>query len=250
MRGRLVVVLCAGLSVATSVWAQSGPYVAPEYFHWRESYRNIDVTETGWRVVLGYRERGQRERSGIVFPGDFRVYGGTADYDGFLQTSHGLIPHKTQTDYAGLAAEVGVGYQWRLGTDYTLTPYGSVIGDFWWRGLQGQGGYDELWWTVPLRVGLELGAPGNHGWLAGVSLKAPVYTQVSSDDIPGIGSSTSHPKTKLSGDAELGYRLNKRLSLLGFFESYWFGRSSVNSSGVFQPESKMYTAGLKAVLHF
>lgn len=254
MRTRLWVALFVGMGVASSAAAQSGPYLAPAYFHWRESVGATKITESGWRTTLGYRIRPQRADSGLVFLGDVRVYGGIADYDGFLQVSTPgggsvLVPHQTKTDYAGGSAEGGIGYQWRLGDDYSLTPFASVIGDLWWRGIQGQGGYDELWSTLPLRFGIELAAASDHGWLAGASLKVPVYTQVAAD-YPGLGWVTVHPKTKLSGDAELGYRFNGWLSLAAFFESYWFGESNTVWPGLFQPETKTYTVGLRTALHF
>jgi hypothetical protein len=81
-------------------------------------------------------------------------------------------------------------------------------------------------------------------------VKVPVYNQVSAD-VPDVGWTTTHPTTKPSGDAEVGYRINKRLSLTGFFESYWFGQSSkVGFAQIFQPETKTFTAGLKAIVRF
>ena len=251
MRKGLVILLFIGVITASGVRAENGLYFGPEYFYWHESAAGFpSVKESGWRAILGYRELPQRPQSGIVFPADIRVYGGISDYTGALQTSGGFIPAKTHVDYAGLLAELGIGYQWKLEGEYSLTPYVSMLGDFWWRGIQGQGGYDELWWTFPIRVGAELGTSRERGWLAGVSLKVPVYNQVGAD-IPGLGWTTTHPTTKLSGDAEVGYRINKRLSLTGFFESYWFGQSGkVGPAQVFQPETKTFTAGLKATVRF
>lgn len=220
--------MCLTHVTGPGVWAQSGLYVAPEFFYWNKTLHGLpDVTEAGIRAVLGYRVRQDREQGGVVFPCDFHVYGGVA--------------------------ELGIGYQWRLPAGYSLTPYVSIAGELWVRKLNGGadaaknsvGGYNEIWWTFPLRVGLEL-APRECGWMAGLDIKAPLYTE---NDVDFSGTSSVQMKTLPSGGGEFGYRFNKRWAVLGYFDSYWFGRSNV-ADGMLQPTSIMLIAGIKTLVSF
>ena len=215
--------------------------IAPEYFYWQEQVDGVKVLdESGLRygLELSYKEP---RNKGWVSAGRFKLYYGAVDYDG--QTMGGT-PVKTTTDYYGGLLEGRLGYRWGLGEQQYLDLMGGIGFDFWVRSLQGEGGYNEYWFPFYLKAGLEI-SPRERGFIGTLGIKAPIYTtQVA--DLTGVGGDivTLHPGVMPSGYSEAGYKFTKSLSLVAYFDSYWFAKSP-NSLGFYQPESKSYQVGVK-----
>ena len=158
--------------------------------------------------------------------------------------SGGTMPLKSTTDYYGVLGEAGYGYRFGLGQDYFLDLIGRLTLDFWARHLGSQYGYNEYWFPISVKAGLDL-SPKDTGWVGAIGLKVPVYTYQTVDfGRLGGGTVTLHPGTMVTPYAEAGYQFTKNFSLEAFFDSYWFKQSAVNN-GFLQPESKSYEVGAK-----
>jgi len=126
---------------------------------------------------------------------------------------------------------------------------GRLTLDFWLRRLGSQYGYDEYWFPISVKAGVDL-SPRETGWIGALGLKVPVYTYQTGDfGRLGGGTVTLHPGTMVSGYAEAGYKFTRNLSFSAFFDSYWFKQSPVNE-GFLQPESKSYEVGAKLGWNF
>ena len=131
-----------------------------------------------------------------------------------------------------------------MGQDYCLDVLGRLALDFWLRRLGAQGGYDEYWFPISVKAGLDL-SPKNVGWVAALGLKVPVYTYQTVDfRWLGGGTVTLHPRPMVTTYAEAGYKFTRNFSLTAFFDSYWF-KQSPEHEGFLQPESKSYEVGAK-----
>jgi len=226
-------------------WKEVKVDLSPEYFYWEEDYNgNKLLDESGFRIGLEAAYNPLAEK-GWIWASRVKVYFGAVGYNGSLQNlvTGAVTPFKSTTDYYGILGEAGYGYRFGLGQDYFLDVLGRVTLDFWVRRLGGgQYGYDEYWFPISIKAGLDL-SPKDVGALG---LKVPVYTYQTADhNLFGVTFTTTlHPEPMVSPYAEAGYKFTKNFSLTGFFDSYWFKQSAVNK-GFLQPESKSYEVGAK-----
>ena len=219
--------------------------LAPEYFYWREDYTGSRLLdESGFRIGLEALYN-PPERKGWIWASRIKLYYGAVDYNGGVQLASGQIsPLKSTTDYYGVLGEGGYGYRYALGQDYFVDVLGRLSLDFWLRHLGSRFGYNEYWFPISVKAGVEL-SPKDVGWLAALGLKVPVYTYQTVDfGRLGGGTVTLHPGTMVSPYAEAGYKFTTHFSATAFFDSYWFKQSPVHQ-GFLQPESKSYEIGAK-----
>jgi len=231
---------------ANSALAQLKLEFAPEYYYWQENANGMKLfDESGPRYGLDLSYKQQIPDEGWLWAAQFKFYYGHLDYDGQTQ---GGTPIKTTSDYYGGFGELRFGYRWNWTEDQYVDLMGGAGVEDWERSLNGQGGYDENWLPLYLKAGLEL-SPETTGWIATLGVKVPVYT-VETVDMSRIGGGTVtlYPGIEPSLYAEAGYQFTKRLSAAAFFDSYWFAKSSPESSGgvqFYQPESKSFQVGVK-----
>jgi len=226
-------------------WKEVQLNLIPEYFYWREDLNgNKILDESGFRIGLAAVYVPSKER-GWIWASGVKAYAGSVDYNGGVQLASGeTMPLKSTTDYYGTTAEAGYGYRYEVGQNYFFDVLGRVNLDFWVRHLGSLHGYNEYWFPINVKAGVEL-SPREVGWVAALGLKVPVYTYQTADfDRLGGGTVTLHPKPMVTPYAEAGYKFNKNLSLAAFFDSYWFKQSAVHE-GFLQPESKSYQVGVR-----
>jgi len=100
------------------------------------------------------------------------------------------------------------------------------------------------------------------GFFGGFGLKLPLYVAENAhlDEIGFDQNETLHPKGNLSGYAELGYRFQRRWSLIGYYDGYRFGESKTVTATsaafpgtqfvIFQPASKVDSYGVRLQYEF
>ena len=226
-------------------WREVRVDLSPEYFYWREDYSGMKLLdESGFRIGLEASYHPLVEK-GWIWASRLKIYFGAVDYNGGVQlASEAIMPLKSTTDYYGVLGEAGYGYRFGIGQDYYLDLLGRLTLDFWLRHLGSQFGYDEYWFPISVKAGVDL-SPKNTGWLGAIGLKVPVYTYQTADfGRLGGGTVTLHPGTMVTPYAEAGYKFTRNFSVEAFFDSYWFKQSPVND-GFLQPESKSYELGAK-----
>jgi hypothetical protein len=247
----LITIRCIGVVAGTvlmlsgsSALAQWKLDVAPEYYYWREDANGMKLLdESGFRygLELSYKER---QDEGWLSATRFKAYYGSVDYNG---GTWGGTPIKATSVYYGGLGEFRYGYRWGLDENQYLDLMGGVGVEDWYRHLNGSGGYGENWTPIYLKAGFEL-CPEETGWIGTLGVKVPVYTIEMVDATPGLNAVTLHPGTRPSGYAEAGYQFTKNLSLVAYFDSYWFAASPPANAGpidVYQPESLSYAVGVK-----
>jgi len=247
----------AELLCTVSASAQLKLEFVPEYFYWEERVNGAKfVDESGMRygLELSYK---QQEDHGWIAAGRTRAYYGTVDYNGGSQNllTGVITPLKSKTDYYGGLLEGRFGYRFGLGEKQFLDVMGGLGIEAWLRRLRGSGGYDEYWFPVYLKAGVELEPSRQTGWVGALGVKVPVYTT----EVADLGNgdvTTLHPRVNISGYTEAGYKVRRNLSVIAFAHSYWFGKSPSESRTfiigntlltrtTFQPESKSYQVGAK-----
>jgi hypothetical protein len=237
--------LTALLFCGSSAFGQLTLAFAPEYYYWQENANGaklLDESGIRYGLELSYK---QEQDEGWIWAGRFKVYYGSLDYNG---QTFGGTSLKTTSEYYGGLAELRTGYRWDLNDDEYLDLMGGLGLEDWLRSLNGTGGYDENWLPIYAKAGFELCPENESGWLGTLGVKVPIYTwQMVDLSRVGGGSFTLHPGSRPSAYAEAGYQY-KRLSLVAYFDSYWFAQSPVveyQGIYVYQPESLSFEAGLK-----
>ena len=260
-RRRFSLLLFAFLLGSHCANAQLKLEFAPEYFYWEEIRDGVKwVEESGfrWGLELSYKQPVER---GWVWAGRTKVYYGSVEYDGGIQDLTGTViaPLKSRTEYYGGLVEGRFGYRWDLGPSQFLDAMGGPGFEGWLRRLREDSGYDEYWFPIYLKLGVEIAPSKETGWIGALGLKLPVYTsEVVDQGRLGFPNVTLHPEIKISGYAEAGYKFTRNFSAVVYADSYWFAESRFEQAGtvqddsgqifqrfVRQPESKTYQIGLK-----
>ena len=230
-----------------------------ENYQWQEyaTGNTGNPKESGMRSALFLNW--VKEGDGALFAWRAKLYGGTVNYDTFLQSSG--APVSTKTDYNGAANEGQFIYRYNLGS-YSLDQIGGLGLDFWRRSIRSGGGNQiEDYSILFLRAGLQLAKSkreaGIHG---GLGIKFPLATREDAHlDSAGYSSNpVLAPKGRISGYAELGYRVDARFDVLAYYDSWRFARSADviakdaagTTWGIFQPQSNMDALGIKLLLTF
>ena len=248
------------LAVTCSVQAAWDVGAGLEDYRWKEYPTNISGTprESGTRAALFVNWT--QEGNGALFAWRAKLYGGTVNYDTF-QMNAPYDPVSTKTDYNGAASEGQFYYRTNIGSrkmDYLV----GLGLDAWRRSIRNSGGDQiedySIWF---MRAGLRLGKSRNEAGLHGeLGLKYPVSTRENAhlDSMSYTTNPALSPKGAVSGYAEIGYRINARFDVLGYYDSWRFRQSAdvmaTNTSGIsyyiYQPKSNMDALGAKLLVSF
>jgi hypothetical protein len=240
-----------------SAWARWSVSGDAESFHWRES-TTPSVSESGPRFGLGGSWR-QEKDSGWLLGWRGKLYWGSVDYNGALLFSG--APATGTTDYAGASNELQVIYRPYGGNLDKIDFVGSLGLDAWERNLSAQ--QKEEYRVAFARLGIEYNDRTSQGWFGGGGIKKPIYAREDAHltDIGFDQNPLLRPGKDPSLYGQVGYRFNAQWSLVGYYDSYRFGRSSAETVtarrsfpgrtfSVFQPESKMDLLGLRLQFSF
>ena len=243
--------LLLAAAAAHAAWSVSADL---EAFQWKEDGAP-SVTETGPRLGFSWGYLYERDSGWQwAYRGQFRR--GTVDYDGaFLFSGQ---PTAARTRYTGLVNELQGIYRFPNSRGVELV--GGAGFDYWERNILPD--QKEDYAVVFARLGLNIDPRSSRGFFGGAGLKLPLSVAENAhlDELGFDRNETLHPKGNLSGYAQLGYRFERRLSLIGYYEGYRFGVSnSVTTTSpafpgtqfvIFQPESKVDSVGLKLQYEF
>lgn len=259
MTGRILLATALLVSSATACAAWDAG-VALEDYQWMEYPEGIHGTprEAGLRsaLLVNWMQEGDR---GALFAWRARLYGGTVNYDTFL-ISNGA-PVSTKTDYGGVAAEGQMFYRDDLWA-YKLDLLGGLGLDFWRRSIR-NASFNQIedfavWF---MRGGVRLSKPRKEAGLHGeFGFKYP-FSVGENAHLTSLGytsNPTLSPKGEVSGYAEIGYRINAKFDVTGYYDSWRFGRSNdvmaTDTAGVnwliHQPKSRMDATGIKLLVSF
>lgn len=248
-------IACAALLLmsagAHAAWSVSADL---EAFKWKED-GTPTVEETGprWGASWGYlHERDQGWQ--WAYRGQFRR--GTIDYEGaFLFSGQ---PTNARTRYTDLLNELQGIYRFAGSAGIELL--GGLGLDYWERNILPD--QKEDYGVVFARLGLNIDPRSSRGPFAGFGLKLPFYVAENAhlDELGFDQNETLHPKGNLSAYAQVGYRFQRRWSLIGYYDGYRFGESKTVSTTsaafpgtqflIFQPASKIDSFGLKLQYEF
>lgn len=264
MTVRILLVLCLLVASpsARSAWDAG---VGMEDYQWIE-YSDLygNPKEAGLRAALfvDWRQEGDQ---GALFAWRAKFYGGTVYYDTFLISDGTKV--STKTDYGGVLSEAQLFHRDDLGA-YRLDYLSGLGLDFWRRSIRSNGSNqieDYSVWFV--RAGLRLAKPEREaGFHAECGVKYPFSVgenaHLTSLNSPAGYKYTTNPGLspggRVSGYAELGYRINARLDMVGYYDSWRFARSpdvmASDTSGrawlIHQPKSTMDAWGIKLLTSF
>ncbi len=242
---------------AQALWEVGG---GAEHFQWIEypaGYGSPKESGTRYALFGNWTQEGDQ---GVLLAWRAKVYTGTVNYDTFLIGSG--APVSTKTDYLGAVSEGQMFYRYELGTSaYRLDQLGGLGLDFWRRHIRSGVEQIEDYSILYLRAGLRLTKSrleaGFHGeW----GIKYPIATNENAH-LTSMGYTTNpsiSPKGDFSGYAEVGYRINAKFDVLGYYDSWRFKRSddvvTTDSAGatwlIHQPKSEMDAWGVKLLVSF
>jgi hypothetical protein len=237
-------------TLALAAWTLSGDV---EHFHWHESTRP-SVTEDGLRYGIGGRWLAARQ-SGWLLGWRGKLYWGPVDYEG--ATLFGNTPVRGTTRYSGAMNEFLAIFRPKSERLEQLDFVGSLGLDAWERRLSRQQSEDYA--IVFARLGAAYNARAPRGWFGGGGVKKPLVAREDAHlrDIGFDQNPILKPGKDPSLYAQVGYRFSPDWSLLGYYDSYRFGRSrarAVTSGGasflIFQPESRMDLLGVRLAYRF
>lgn len=243
---------------AQALWEAGGGLEAYQWVEDPAGYGG-NPKESGPRLALfgNWTQEGER---GALFAWRAKLYAGTVDYDTYVISTG--APVSTKTDYSGASSEGQIFYRYPLGSAYRLDQLGGLGLDAWRRSIRNSGGdqiedYYILYFRAGLRLAKSAQEPGFH---AECGIKYPLATRENAhlDSIGYTSNPKLSPEGAISGYAEIGYRINARFDVLGYYDSWRFKRSDdvmvTDTSGsawlVHQPKSDMDTLGIKLLVSF
>lgn len=243
---------------ASSFGGEANPYLALEWFDWKEFGANNSrlVRESGARYGVGFTYNFEFYENRLILKPRAELIGGRIHYDGHTQVD---VPVKTHTDYFDGKIEIDLG--WRFGTlqHLSLEPFGGIAFRSWSRDIKDATaadgtralGYTEGWYTAYGRLGLrgDLALNKKTRLFIEAGGKFPFYTENTaylSD--ASLGSDvTLKPGNQPSWFAEAGIKFHFiRASF--FYDSFLFSKSDIAYSdglGFFQPKSQTEIFGIR-----
>ena len=241
---------------AQAEWSFGG---GMENFRWQETITGsaLSPLESGLRYALNLKWV-QSGDNGLLFSYRGKVYTGRVHYDTFTQISN--TPVSTTTQYSGATHEGQMFYRTDIGR-FKLDYVGGAGLDSWRRSIDNNG-YNQIedYSIMYLRGGVNIDqaqhAAGFHG---GGGLKYPFWTAEDAHltEQGYYSNPLITPGKAISLYAELGYRINQRWDVVGYYDSWRFKQSdsviTTDSKGawkIWQPESHMDVWGLKAMVSF
>ncbi len=244
------VAIAAGMSTAPA-YAEFNIGGGLEYFDWRED-TTPQVTETGPLIALHINYVGDKP-SGILFGGKGRLWTGSVNYEGSTLITN--QPLSGTTDYAGIGGEGQLRFRSEAGP-YRVDLLLALGMDAWERRLTSI--QSEDFFVLSTRLAAEFAPSGNgRGLLSGVGIKYPFYVRENAhfDKLGARNNPTLEPKGALSASAHVGYRIDSKWQVIGYYESIWLRESAavfVDSSSsslpagfYFQPTSHMNVLGVR-----
>lgn len=207
-------------------------------------------SEKGTNPILGLSLSAQQSLPGVgALYGqlDYSRADGSVGYNGYLQTSSGLVPLTTSSAYRVTDVGLKVGKPFALSEHYQLTPYVQLGRREWDRTLRGTGGYDEAYSNDYYGVGVrsDFLVPHTDGKLlvsgnVGVSRNADV--QLTASALPGGLPDMSfglgaHNRYDLG--VAVHYKLLPSVAVFAGVDAMKtrFGASAVNAYGLAEPSS-------------
>jgi hypothetical protein len=251
MRALLAAALLTLSAGAQASWSVSADL---EAFQWKEDGAPR-VTETGprWGASWGYlRERDSGWQ--WAYRGQFRR--GTIDYDGAFLFSGQHTSARTR--YIGVVNELQGIY--RFPNSHGVELLGGLGLDYWERNILPD--QKEDYAVVFARAGVNIDPRSSTGFFGGFGVKLPVFVAENAhlDELGFDQNETLYPEGNLSGYAQLGYRFQRRWSLIGYYDGYRFGESKAVTTTsaafpgtqfvIFQPASKVDSWGVKLQYEF
>ncbi len=256
----LAVIVLSVAPVTQAAWDVGGGL---EHFQWTEYPEGINGNprETGMRSAL-FVNWAQDAGEGVSLAWRAKLYGGTVDYDTFVSSTG--APVTTKTDYSGAASEGQLYFRDDLG-GYKLDYLGSLGLDSWRRSIRNVG-FDQIedYYILFMRAALRLAKPRSEaGFHAELGIKYPFWTRENAhlDTLGYTSNPPLSPKGRVSGYTEVGYRINARFDVVGYYDSWRFGRSDdvrankpTDPAGaywlIYQPRSSMDALGVKLLVSF
>ena len=223
-----------------------------EYFRWEED-TSPTVAETGplFNFGLDYFTPTQ---AGLVLGYRGRIWFGSVDYEGStLFPPHTAV--ESTTDYTGFSNEVQMRYR-KMSQANRLVDLVFGLGyDAWERKLSSiqREDFDVFF----ARLGFESHAGPAGAWSFGGGIKYPFATREDAhlNEVGFDANPKLEPEGAPSLYAEVGYRINPRWRLVGYYDGYRFEQSDpvevndlvmgLGAVTLVQPESTMSVFGLK-----
>ena len=225
-----------------------------EAYSWQEYATSANgvaekPTEFGPRFAL-HLNWTQSGEQGLLFAYNAKFYTGKVHYDTYEQKTD--TPVSTSTRYLGTAQEARMLYR-KNSDSYVLDYVGGLGWDIWRRTIaQSQ---IEDYSILYLRGGFNLDRPSHGtGWHGGGGLKFPfqTYENAHLTDQGYYSNPIITPGKDISLYAELGYRIDSHLDVVGYYDSWRFSKSDIRTTSdvkgtwqVWQPRSSMNLLGIR-----
>lgn len=256
----LPAILLVSATFSTGANAEWGIGGGLENYRWAEetdATSPLTPKETGLRLAANL-EWTQDGDHGPLFGYRGKLYLGQVHYDTYTQQTY--TPVSTNTVYLGATHEGQLLYRTDAG-GIKLDYVGGLGYDSWQRSIENSGYYQTESYTIFfLRGGINFDQPMHHtGFHGGGGLKYPFWTAENAhlNEQGYYSNPTITPGKAFSFYAELGYRINERWDVTGYYDSWRFKTSdkviTANSAGtwlIWQPKSSMDTFGLRAMYSF
>lgn len=231
------------------------PYFGARYFYWGEynNYKKQNLEEYGTIFLGGINSKTKFSQSIDLFAyTDFLFYYGLVNYNGYLMlNTGGTESYQSETDYWGLVFLLNMGYNFRLGRHFILSPELGVEYECWNRDVDNGGnyGYDEFWEIFFFDFGCNFVLPITT--MSKIFLKIlGKYPLIISESVnlasrgrDGLSDINLEPGSNIGLNLELGAKI------YGFFLSiqidYLLFSSSTFDHGFNQPRSDRSLTGLR-----
>lgn len=218
--------------------------VGVEEYEWKEIIRDLpSPKEHGIRRAL-YVAWTSQKTSYPYFAYIGKIYDGTVSYRTFTTTG---IAVATKTDYSGMSNEARAIFPSRI-----VSIVGGLGYEFWSRKMADGAtatnfripGYAEKYDISFLRLGLSANAS------ASLELSFGFKQAIKNSMTTSLKLGTFHPGARASPYFDAEYRVNPRVNVAAYYDSWRFGKSQVNADGSYQPRSRMDAIGIRSVWHF
>ena len=237
------------------------PYVKLNSFGWKEFDDNgaEALSESGFLFGFGSNaEYAFTKKKNIFIIGDFQMYFGKVDYDGFLfdQQTGQRTPYSNKTGYFGLEFSAISGYKIKTSKEFLLIPIAGLGKEYWTRDLDdgGQYGYDEDYTSILFNLGIfgDYLVDKNVTLFSKFMLKIPLslseYVDATSRGNASPADVNLNPGKNPRIYFETGVNFSQVL-IVGYFETWTLSKSEPDKNFL-QPESVRTWFGLKVGYEF
>jgi len=282
----LILLLRAEAVLAVQKPGQMGlrPYIATEYYQWKESIpqKSDFLTESGARYALGLAYSNFTNlRRGVLLEVDAKIYNGSVAYDGnafdLAEVAPELKPFKSSTRYLGNTIQLNSGYRFQLHQAAyfkAIDTKFSLGSNYWERNIGGGTlsdgtavqGYLETYHVLYAKAGIGiLLQTHTHRHNIDVGIKLPLRTSETIDFssldtkvdlqpravISFYASWLIYPIVPQSSSFSLSLYLEQTRFRKSAVEKFSFASSGqVYQSAIYQPDSESTVMGLRAFWEF